>query len=141
MGARVRDQREHRVTVRFTEAEHKRLLSQMKANDYLSVSKYIRVRCLEKRPKPSKEVTATGLDLSGQINTLSSEISRMIADYNATVKRHRSLLSRSSKDGSPAVDSKAVSSFLKTMHMRTIEVKALMEQIITLFENSSEQKD
>lgn len=136
MGTPVEEQRDYRVSVRFTQAEKERLLYQMENSGYLSMSRYLRVRCLDGKSAVTKECDSDGADLKTQINLLSSEIAKIGANYNKTVKEFQFLLSQRRRDGSLVVNTKAVSYFLQQLNTRTLEVKALMEHMIGLYENS-----
>lgn len=140
MGTPVAEQREFRVTVRFTETEKQQLIYQMENSGYLSMSRYLRIRCLDGKAEVTRECDAEGADLRTQINILSTEISKIGANYNKVVKEFRSLLGQKRRDGSPVVNTRAASYFLQQLNTRTLEVKALMEHMIGLYENSRHVK-
>ena len=118
--------------MRFTEKEKEQLIYQMADSGYLSVSKYLRVRCLDGKPALSRVAENDGADLGTQINVLSGEIARIGASYNALVKEFRDMLALRRKDGLPMVNTRAVTIFLQRLNARTVEVKSLMDAIIEI---------
>lgn len=128
--------REYRVTIRLTDAEHAQLLRQMEKSGFLSMSKYFRVRCLDGKSAIASGGELVDTDIASQINILSSEIAKIGANYNKVVKDFQKVLPKVRKDGQPVVNTKAVTYFLQQLNTRTLEVKALMDHIIGLYENS-----
>ena len=139
MGTPVQDQRDYRVTIRLNEAERSQLLYQMDRSGYLSMSRYLRTRCLDGKAAITRESEGGSVDLRSQVNMLSSEIAKIGANYNTTVKEFKKLLGQSRKDGSPVINSKAATYYLQQLNTKTLEVKALMEHIIDLYENSPKE--
>lgn len=135
MGTPVRDQRDFRVTIRLTEAEKVQLLYQMERSGYLSISRYIRTRCLDGKAAVNREIDSGNADLRSQVNMLSSEIAKIGVNYNQTVRDFKKLIAQTRKDGSPIINYKAANYFLQNLNTKTLEVKALMEHIIELVEN------
>lgn len=135
MGTPVRDQRDFRVTIRLTEAEKVQLLYQMERSGYLSISRYIRTRCLDGKAAVNREIDFGNADLRSQVNMLSSEIAKIGVNYNQTVRDFKKLIAQTRKDGSPIINNKAANYFLQNLNTKTLEVKALMEHIIELVEN------
>lgn len=135
MGTPVRDQRDFRVTIRLTEAEKVQLLYQMERSGYLSISRYIRTRCLDGKAAVNREIDSGNADLRSQVNMLSSEIAKIGVSYNQTVRDFKKLIAQTRKDGSPIINNKAANYFLQNLNTKTLEVKALMEHIIELVEN------
>lgn len=135
MGTPVRDQRDFRVTIRLTEAEKVQLLYQMERSGYLSISRYIRTRCLDGKAAVNREIDSGNADLRSQVNMLSSEIAKIGVNYNQTVRDFKKLIAQTRKDGSPIINNKAANYFLQNLNTKTLEVKALMEHIIELVEN------
>lgn len=134
MGTPVRDQRDFRVTIRLTEAEKVQLLYQMERSGYLSISRYIRTRCLDGKAAVNREIDSGNADLRSQVNMLSSEIAKIGVNYNQTVRDFKKLIAQTRKDGSPIINNKAANYFLQNLNTKTLEVKALMEHIIELVE-------
>lgn len=141
MGTPVIDQREYRVTIRLTEAEKIQLKYQMDRSGYLSISRYIRTRCLDGKAAVNREIDCGDTDLRLQVNMLSSEIAKIGAGYNQAVKEFKKLLSQTRKDGSPIVNNKAANYFLQNLNAKTLEVKALMEHIIGLVDKEESEND
>lgn len=135
MGTPVRDQRDFRVTIRLTEAEKVQLLYQIERSGYLSISRYIRTRCLDGKAAVNREIDSGNADLRSQVNMLSSEIAKIGVNYNQTVRDFKKLIAQTRKDGSPIINNKAANYFLQNLNTKTLEVKALMEHIIELVEN------
>ena len=139
MGTPVRDQRDYRITIRLTEAERGQLLYQMDRSGYLSMSRYLRTRCLDGKAAITRESESGGPDLRSQVNMLSSEIAKIGANYNLTVKEFKRILSQTRKDGDPVINDKAATYYLQQLNAKTLEVKALMEHIIALYEESRKE--
>ncbi len=140
MGTPVRDSRENRVTIRLTEAEKVQLQYQMERSGYLSISRYIRTRCLDGKAAMNRGMDSGEADLRSQVNMLSSEIAKIGVGYNQAIKEFKVLISQTRKDGSPVVNNKAATYFLQELNAKTLEVKALMEHIIGLIENNEKNE-
>ena len=141
MGTPVRDQRDYRVTIRLTEAEKVQLQYQMERSGYLSMSRYIRIRCLDGKAAVNRDIDSGNTDLRSQVNMLSSEIAKIGVGYNQTIRDFKKLISQTRKDGSPVVNNKAATYFLQQLNAKTLEVKALMEHIIGLVESKDSKKE
>lgn len=136
MGTPVHDQRDFRVTIRLTEAERVQLLYQMDGAGYLSISKYIRTRCLDGKSALKASPESAASNLRSQVNVLSSEIARIGANYNQTVRDFKRILSQTKRDGTPIVNNKTATMYLQQLNAKTLQIKALMENIISVIESN-----
>ena len=130
-------QREYRsrfVGIKFTEKEWERVTAQMKNCDYLSISRYIRDKVLDKRIKIDRSVVLTDRVFRNQINSLSSIVARIGVDYNQATRRFNSLVKQKRADGSPVINARAANYYLKQLNSMTVELKQVMDTIIEMVE-------
>lgn len=130
----IREIRSKHIGVRFTEKEWETLCNQMKNYDYLSVSRFIRDKVLDKRIKIDRNVVLTDRTFRNQINSLSTIVAKIGVDYNQATKRFNSLVKQKRSDGSPVINSRAANYYLKQLHEMTTEIKQSMDHIIDLVE-------
>ena len=123
------------VGIRFTEKEWELLCTQMKNCDYLSISRFIRDKVLDKRIKIDRSVVLTDRVFRNQINSLSTIVSRIGVDYNQATKRFNSLVKAKRADGSPVINARAANYYLRQLQTMTKELKQTMEQIIEMVED------
>ena len=71
------------VGLRFTEDEFEKIRTQMAKADYLSISKFIRDRALNKQIKVRKNIVLTDRNLRNMINDISARIAKIGVDYEA----------------------------------------------------------
>ena len=130
-------QREYRsrfVGIKFTEKEWEMVTAQMKNCDYLSISRYIRDKVLDKRIKIDRSVVLTDRVFRNQINSLSSIVARIGVDYNQATRRFNSLVKQKRADGSPVINARAANYYLKQLNSMTVELKQVMDTIIEMVE-------
>ena len=125
----IEDRRIHKIDVRFTNSEYQKILSDMEQYGYLSVSKYVRERMLKRRVE-IKEELVTDREIKNQINMLSTEISRIGANYNKAVRRYLSTCNAKRPDGSTAITTRSTNYYLNRLHEDTLKVKELMDAIL-----------
>ena len=123
------------VGIRFTEKEWDLLCTQMKNCDYLSISRFIRDKVLDKRIKIDRSVVLTDRVFRNQINSLSTIVSRIGVDYNQATKRFNSLVKAKRADGSPVINARAANYYLRQLQTMTKELKQTMDQIIEMVED------
>ena len=123
------------VGIRFTEKEWELLCTQMKNCDYLSISRFIRDKVLDKRIKIDRSVVLTDRVFRNQINSLSTIVSRIGVDYNQATKRFNSLVKAKRADGSPEINARAANYYLRQLQTMTKELKQTMDQIIEMVED------
>ena len=128
------DNKNVRVTVRFTPKEWKEVEVQMKNFDYLSKAHFIRDKVLNKRIKIDRSRVLTDRVFRNQINSLSGIIARVGVDYNQATKRFNYLVKQKRADGSPVINSRAANYYLKQLQQMTVEIKQAMDHIIDLVE-------
>ena len=126
------DNKNVRVTVRFTTKEWEEIEVQMKNFDYLSKAHFIRDKVLNKRIKIDRSVELTDRVFRNQINSLSGIVARVGVDYNQATKRFNYLVKQKRADGSPVINSRAANYYLKQLHSMTIEMKQAIDQIINM---------
>ena len=130
-------QREYRsrfVGIKFTEKEWEMVTAQMKNCDYLSISRYIRDKVLDKRIKIDRSVVLTDRVFRNQINSLSAIVARIGVDYNQATRRFNSLVKQKRADGSPVINARAANYYLKQLNSMTMELKQTMDTIIEMVE-------
>ena len=130
-------QREYRsrfVGIKFTEKEWEMVTAQMKNCDYLSISRYIRDKVLDKRIKIDRSVVLTDRVFRNQINSLSAIVARIGVDYNQATRRFNSLVKQKRADGSPVINARAANYYLKQLNSMTVELKQVMDTIIEMVE-------
>ena len=130
-------QREYRsrfVGIKFTEKEWEMVTAQMKNCDYLSISRYIRDKVLDKRIKIDRSVVFTDRVFRNQINSLSAIVARIGVDYNQATRRFNSLVKQKRADGSPVINARAANYYLKQLNSMTVELKQVMDTIIEMVE-------
>jgi hypothetical protein len=123
------------VGIRFTEKEWELLCTQMKNCDYLSISRFIRDKVLDKRIKIDRSVVLTDRVFRNQINSLSTIVSRIGVDYNQATKRFNSLVKAKRADGSPVINARAANYYLRQLQTMTKELKQTMDQNIEMVED------
>lgn len=131
----IKENRSRYVGIRFTEKEWELLRNQMKNYDYLSISRFIRDKVLDKRIKIDRSVVLTDRVFRNQINSLSTIISRIGVDYNQATKRFNSLVKQKRADGSPVINARAANYYLRQLQSMTVELKRAMDYIIEMVEN------
>ena len=130
-------QREYRsrfVGIKFTEKEWEMVTAQMKNCDYLSISRYIRDKVLDKRIKIDRSVVLTDRVFRNQINSLSAIVARIGVDYNQATRRFNSLVKQKRADGSPVINARAANYYLKQRNSMSVEMKQVMDTIIEMVE-------
>ena len=130
-----KENRSRYVGIRFTEKEWETLSNQMKNYDYLSISRFIRDKVLDKRIKIDRSVVLTDRVFRNQINSLSTIVSRIGVDYNQATKRFNSLVKQKRADGSPVINARAANYYLHQLKTMTQELKQAMDHIIEMVAN------
>jgi len=120
-----------KVTARFTEKEYVQLKAKMANLDYLSLSKYIRVKALDKQIQVNKNVVLTDRNLRNQINNLTATIARIGVDYNQATKKFHILSKKTRPDGSPVINVRSANYYLISLQKMT---RALNKNMDTLIE-------
>lgn len=131
MGTPTKEPRHRLVAVRFTDKEYVQLKAQMANDDYLSVSKYIRVKTLDEHFRVRKRIVLTDRNLRNQINNLTAKIERIGVDYNQATKRFNTLTKAKRLDGTPVINARAANYYLKKLYAMTRDLK---EEVNTLIE-------
>ena len=131
----TKENRTRYVGIRFTEKEWELLRNQMMNYDYLSISRFIRDKVLDKRIKIDRSVVLTDRVFRNQINSLSTIVSRIGVDYNQATKRINSLVKQKRADGSPVINARAANYYLCKLQSMTVELKKSMDYVIQLVEN------
>lgn len=127
--------RDHRITVRFTESEWEQIRADMNGNDYLSQAKYVR-EVLLRRKGPVRTVKITDRAIRDQINEISKKISRIGSNYNQVVKKYNTSCTAKKKNGDPVINSKATIFYIEKLISLTGELRnaqsSLIEQVSRL---------
>ena len=110
------------------------LAAQMKNFDYLSISRFIRDKVLDKRIKIDRSIVLTDRVFRNQINSLSAIVARIGVDYNQATRRFNSLVKQKRADGSPVINARAANYYLKQLNAMTVELKKTMDAIIEMVE-------
>ena len=131
---KTREPRSRYVGIRFTEKEWEVLTTQMKNYDYLSISRFIRDKVLDKRIKIDRSIVLTDRAFRNQINSLSAIVARIGVDYNQATKRFNSLVKQKRADGSPVINARAANYYLKQLNAMTVDLKKTMDTIIKMVE-------
>lgn len=131
---KTREPRSRYVGIRFTEKEWEVLTTQMKNYDYLSISRFIRDKVLDKRIKIDRNIVLTDRVFRNQINSLSAIVARIGVDYNQATKRFNSLVKQKRADGSPVINARAANYYLKQLNAMTVDLKKTMDTIIEMVE-------
>jgi anti-sigma-K factor RskA len=128
---RIKNNRDHRVTIRFTEEEFAKLNSDMENHDYLSMAKYCRDCILDKKINV-KNVTMTDRKLRNMINSYTTQIARIGNNYNNVVRKYEATCNLRKNDGSPAISTRAtiryideLTDLMKMIHevtLKTIDI-------------------
>lgn len=127
-------------TIRFTEEEEAKLLSDMKSHDYLSISKYIRTLVLEHRIEIQK-VKITDRSIRNQINDISKKISSIGINYNQVIKRYNTLANSKRKNGDPVINTKAMAFYMTKLNELTREVIQRQQEILQAVNQIHLEKD
>ena len=131
---KTKEPRSRYVGIRFTEKEWEVLTTQMKNYDYLSISRFIRDKVLDKRIKIDRNIVLTDRAFRNQINSLSAIVARIGVDYNQATKRFNSLVKQKRADGSPVINARAANYYLKQLNAMTVDLKKTMDTIIEMVE-------
>lgn len=132
---KTREPRSRYVGIRFTEKEWEVLTTQMKNYDYLSISRFIRDKVLDKRIKIDRSIVLTDRAFRNQINSLSAIVARIGVDYNQATKRFNSLVKQKRADGSPVINARAANYYLRQLNAMTVDLKKTMDTIIEMVES------
>ena len=131
----IKENRSRYVGIRFTEKEWELLRNQMMNYDYLSISRFIRDKVLDKRIKIDRSVVLTDRVFRNQINSLSTIVSRIGVDYNQATKRFNSLVKQKRADGTPVINARAANYYLRQLQSMTVDLKRAMDYIIEMVES------
>ena len=132
MGTISDNPRKRFVGLRFTEGEFEQIESQMKKADYISISKFIRDRALNKQIKVRKNIILTDRNLRNMINDITTRIAKIGVDYNQATKQLNALSKKQRADGSPVINARAANYYLNKVAVMTKELKEQMELVINI---------
>ena len=132
MGTISDNPRKRFVGLRFTEGEFKQIESQMKKADYISISKFIRDRALNKQIKVRKNIILTDRNLRNMINDITTRIAKIGVDYNQATKQLNALSKKQRADGSPVINARAANYYLNKVTLMTKDLKEQMELVINI---------
>ena len=132
MGTISDNPRKRFVGLRFTEGEFEQIESQMKKADYISISKFIRDRALNKQIKVRKNIILTDRNLRNMINDISTRIAKIGVDYNQATKQLNALSKKQRADGSPVINARAANYYLNKVAIMTKELKEQMDLVINI---------
>ena len=132
MGTISDNPRKRFVGLRFTEGEFEQIESQMKKADYISISKFIRDRALNKQIKVRKNIILTDRNLRNMINDITTRIAKIGVDYNQATKQMNALSKKQRADGSPVINARAANYYLNKVALMTKELKEQMELVINI---------
>ena len=132
MGTISDNPRKRFVGLRFTEGEFEQIESQMKKADYISISKFIRDRALNKQIKVRKNIILTDRNLRNMINDISTRIAKIGVDYNQATKQLNALSKKQRADGSPVINARAANYYLNKVAVMTKELKEQMDLVINM---------
>lgn len=121
--------REYRYTIRLTEEENERLITDMKSNDYMSFARYIRDRLFKRRIE-IKKTKVTDRSIRNQINYLTLQVKKIGVNYNSLVKRYMSLSQAVKPDGTPSFTHKSSDFFMNQLAGLTQEMKNKLDEVI-----------
>lgn len=125
------EKRTKRYTIRFTESENEKMLSDMNSHDYLSVAKYIRDLVLNHRVRIEK-VRVTDRSLRNQINQISLSINKLGNNYNQIVHKYNYITTVKNSKGEYIVSSRATARYLTDLEKVSIEIRNLQLQLIEI---------
>ena len=129
------------VGLRFTEDEFEKIRTQMAKADYLSISKFIRDRALNKQIKVRKNIVLTDRNLRNMINDISARIAKIGVDYNQATKQMNSLSKKTRSEVSPVINSRAANFYLTKVATMTIELKEQMNLLISIVERLEKETE
>lgn len=132
MGTISDNPRKRFVGLRFTEGEFEQIESQMKKADYISISKFIRDRALNKQIKVRKNIILTDRNLRNMINDITTRIAKIGVDYNQATKQLNALSKKQRADGSPVINARAANYYLNKVALMTKELKEQMDLVINI---------
>ena len=132
MGTISNNPRKRFVGLRFTEGEFEQIESQMKKADYISISKFIRDRALNKQIKVRRNIVLTDRNLRNMINDISTRIAKIGVDYNQATKQLNALSKKQRADGSPVINARAANYYLNKVAVMTKELKEQMDLVINM---------
>ena len=132
MGTISDNPRKRFVGLRFTEGEFEQIESQMKKADYISITKFIRDRALNKQIKVRKNIILTDRNLRNMINDISTRIAKIGVDYNQATKQLNALSKKQRADGSPVINARAANYYLNKVAVMTKELKEQMDLVINI---------
>ena len=132
MGTISDNPRKRFVGLRFTEGEFEQIESQMKKADYISISKFIRDRALNKQIKVRKNIILTDRNLRNMINDITTRIAKIGVDYNQATKQLNALSKKQRADGSPVINARAANYYLNKVAVMTKELKEQMDLVINI---------
>ena len=132
MGTISDNPRKRFVGLRFTEGEFEQIESQMKKADYISISKFIRDRALNKQIKVRKNIILTDRNLRNMINDITTRIAKIGVDYNQATKQLNALSKKQRADGSPVINARAANYYLNKVALMTKDLKGQMELVINI---------
>lgn len=132
MRTMTKELKDKKVTIRLTAEEMDRLDCMMQRSGYLSMSKYIRMRCLGGQASVFPDDLSDTVSVRGQVNVMTAEISKIGVSYNSVIKDFRKLLAQKKRDGSPIINTTTATYHMQQLYTLTLEVKTLVEEFINL---------
>lgn len=121
MRPKKENKRDKTIFVRVTEDELERLTSDMRSQDYLCMSVYLRDVLLRRKVTVQK-YHITDRSIRNQINDISAKISKIGTNYNQLVKKVNELAVSKRKNGDPVINSKFLSYYLDKLQTATTQL-------------------
>lgn len=123
------NKRDRKVYVRLTEDELRQLDSDMRSQDYLCMSVYLRDVLLRRKVTVQK-YRITDRSIRNQINDISTKISKIGTNYNQIVKKVNELATSKRKNGDPVINSKFLSYYLDKLQTATSQLLVQHNRLI-----------
>ena len=123
------NKRDRKVYVRLTEDELRQLDSDMRSQDYLCMSVYLRDVLLRRKVTVQK-YRITDRSIRNQINDISTKISKIGTNYNQIVKKVNELATSKRKNGDPVINSKFLSYYLDKLQAATSQLLVQHNRLI-----------
>jgi predicted DNA binding CopG/RHH family protein len=129
MRPKKENKRDKTIFVRVTEDELERLTSDMRSQDYLCMSVYLRDVLLRRKVTVQK-YHITDRSIRNQINDISAKISKIGTNYNQLVKKVNELAVSKRKNGDPVINSKFLSYYLDKLQTATTQLLAQHNRLV-----------
>lgn len=135
----MKDIRDRRFTIRFTETEYIDFTRKMEDAGYKSIARYIRDSVLGRTMYVPKKVKLTDRGLRDQLNAILASIQKIGVNYNQVVKVINTMATGDSREDKPAPSKIMLRQEMRRLEKMTMKVSDLMDAAIAAIETAEDK--